>query len=132
MATKRELYEKLYNSYLKAYSHSKSKQTCQADVNKTWNDIKNYENLPVKVDELVKSYSTKAMNSQAGLLKFWSNAASQKPNTPRPARLLDDVSDSSQADPLPAFGSSQFVEPISDEDNEPSTSKSTGTHIQLN
>ncbi|XP_065639297.1 uncharacterized protein LOC124819348 [Hydra vulgaris] len=71
------LYKELYERFVKAYGHSKSKQNCQKEINIIWNKIKNDEKLPEKVKELLNTYSTKAMKVKGKLFNYWSSAATK-------------------------------------------------------
>lgn len=64
------LFQSIFNSYVSAYP-TKTKQQCQQEVVQKWNKIKNEEDLPVKVEKLLKELSGIKMMQSGTLKQFW-------------------------------------------------------------
>lgn len=83
-----EMYWKIYQSFVKAYS-DKSKQETQRIANETWNKLKILDNnvLQGKVKELLEKNNQIAANKKGSLMSFWSKqptaSATQTKNLPQ-------------------------------------------------
>ena len=73
MEDRDKLYQALFKSYVLAYP-SKSKRTCQDELNSKWNKIKKTDNFPMRAEQLMELKTT-AMTNKGSLMKFWSNSS---------------------------------------------------------
>lgn len=104
---------------MNAYQITKSKKVCQADVIEIWSEIKNSENLPNKVDSLIKEYRFKSMRHKGSLLQTWAKMINPSPKSTQTSSINESVAELEFAP-----SSSQFDEPdISEMDlHQPKTS----------
>lgn len=80
---KNELFNALYNAFIKAYPEKK-KSVCQTDAVMFWNQAKSTEcgeQLEALVRNKIQELEAFAMNRKGKLLQFWGKAAS-KPSQP--------------------------------------------------
>jgi len=75
MEDRDKLYQALFKSYVLAYP-SKSKRTCQDELNSKWNEIKKTDNFPMRAEQLMTELKTTAMTNKGSLIKFLSKQAS--------------------------------------------------------
>ena len=68
MEHENNLYQTLFKLHVNAYP-LKSKQVCQAEVTKMWNEIKNKDNFEISDKHRYLNYSYVKKGS---ILKFWS------------------------------------------------------------
>ncbi|BFZ05261.1 hypothetical protein BsWGS_08300 [Bradybaena similaris] len=59
----------LFEGYTKAFPN-KRKQDCQKDVTEIWNKLKKEDNVPTKVDSLIKSYAAIAQKNKGKLMSW--------------------------------------------------------------
>ena len=64
----------MFEAYVKAFPN-KRKQDCQREVTEIWNKLKKEDNLPAKVDSLLKSYAAIAQRNKGKLMSFWAGQA---------------------------------------------------------
>jgi len=75
MEDRDKLYQALFKSYVLAYP-SKSKRTCQDELNSNWNEIKKTDNFPMRAEQLMMELKTTSMTNNDSLMKIWSKQAS--------------------------------------------------------
>jgi hypothetical protein len=64
---KTDRYQSLFKGYVNAFERSKSRKTCQEEVIRKWNEIKNDSDLPGNIAALLKEYREIAMKAEGGL-----------------------------------------------------------------
>ena len=68
----------LYDAYVKAYT-SKTKLDCQKEVNNIWSEIKkDVDNIPTKVDSLLKEYEAIAKKKKGTMMIYWADQTLKK------------------------------------------------------
>lgn len=67
---KNKLFQSLFKTYVLAHP-TKMKQQCQDDLIIKWNEIKNEEDLEIKVEQLIKDLNAIIMKNKGTLFSYW-------------------------------------------------------------
>ena len=87
---KASLYQSLYEAYIQAYYPEKTKRTCQEELVKKWNAMKDSPDVVAQGNELLNKLKAISLNKKGALLKFWGKQATKK-NTELPKEGLHET-----------------------------------------
>jgi len=105
---KNKAFQCLFDAYVLAY-HTKSKQVCQEEMVKKWNEIKNDTDLQVKVDRWLQELKAISNTKKGSLLTFWAKQTLSVDNKNSKAVPIDTVPVEMPSNSVSQLGGNELV-----------------------